>query len=135
MAAAAAAISLGISVELVVTAISALGIGIVGAVLTGQAMEKIKEWIRTRDISTDISEHVKKEKHKFNSKCKEECILQVARNLQVHSSWLADNGIPIIRGSEYCKHGCEIEVRMSIPLLQDKWKIGTAFHKGVCKAT
>ncbi len=134
MAAAAAAVTLGISVELVATAVSALGIGIVGAVFTGQAMEKIKEWIRTRDISTDISDHVMKEKHKFNSKCKEQCILQVARNLQVQSSWLADNGIPIIRGTQYCVHGCEIEVRMSIPLFKDQWKIGTAFHKGECKA-
>ena len=43
MATAAAAITLGISVELVTIAITALGIGIVGAVLSGKAMEQIKE--------------------------------------------------------------------------------------------
>ena len=134
MATAAAAVTLGISVELVVTAISALGIGIVGAVLTGKALEQIREWIRTRDISTDISDHVMNKKHDFNNRCKQDCILSVARDIKVHSSWLADNGIPIIRGSEYCRHGCEIEVRLSIPLFQKDWKIGTAFHKGSCKA-
>ena len=134
MATAAAAVTLGISVELVVTAISALGIGVVGAVLTGKAIEQIREWIRTREISTDISDHVMKKKHDFNDKCKQDCILSVARNLKVNSSWLADNGIPIIRGTGNCRHGCEIEVRMSIPLLQQTWKIGTAFHKGPCKA-
>ena len=134
MAAAAAAVTLGISVELVVTAISALGISVIGAVLTGQAIEKIKEWIRTREIDTYISDHVMTQKHKFNDKCGHDCIIEVARKLKVHSSWLADNGIPIIRGSEYCRHGCEIEVRLSIPLFQKDWKIGTAFHKGSCKA-
>ena len=97
-------------------------------------MEKIKEWIKTRDIDTSISSHVMKEKHKFNDKCREECILEVARTAKIHSSWFADNGIPIIRGTEYCKHGYEIEIRMSIPLFQKNWKIGTAFHKGNCKA-
>ena len=48
MAAEAAAITLGISVELVATAISALGISVIGAVLTGQVIDKIKEWIKTR---------------------------------------------------------------------------------------
>ena len=75
-----------------------------------------------------------KGKHKFNNNCKEQCILKVARNLQVHSSWLADNGIPIIRWSEYYMNGCEIEVKMSIPLFQKEWKIGNAFHKSECKA-
>ena len=134
MATAAAAVTLGISVELVVTAISALGIGVVGAVLTGKAIEQIREWIRTRDISTDISDHVMNKKHDFNDKCNQDCILSVARNIKVQSSWLADNGIPIIRGTGNCRHGCEIEVRMSIPLFQQNWKIGTAFHKGPCKA-
>ena len=134
MAAAAAAITLGISAELVVTAITALGIGIVGAVITGKALEQIKEWIKTRPISSEISDHVMKKKHDFNDKCNKDCILSVARNLQIYSSWLADNGIPIIRGTERCRHGCEIEVRMSIPLFQKEWKIGTAFHKGPCYA-
>ena len=134
MATAAAAITLGISVELVTIAITALGIGIVGAVLSGKAMEQIKEWIRTRDLSSEISDHVLNEKHDFNDKCGSDCILEVARKLKVYSSWLADNGIPIIRGTEYCRHGCEIEVRLSIPLRKDYWKIGTAFHKGSCNA-
>ena len=63
MATAAAAVTLGISVELVATAISALGIGIVGAVLTGKAIEQIKEWIKTRPISTEIKAHAKTKKH------------------------------------------------------------------------
>ena len=130
MATAAAAITLGISVELVTIAITALGIGIVGAVLSGKAMEQIKEWIRTRDLSSEISDHVLNEKHDFNDKCGRDCILEVARKLKVYSSWLADNGIP----TEYCSHGCEIEVRLSIPLGKDYWKIGTAFHKGACNA-
>ena len=54
------AVALGIRVELIVTAISTLGIGIVDAFLIGKAMEKIKEWIRIRDISTNISGHVMK---------------------------------------------------------------------------
>ena len=31
-------------------------------------------------------------------------------------------------------NGCEIEVKMSIPLFQKEWKIGNAFHKSECKA-
>lgn len=134
MATAAAAVTLGISVELVVTAVTALGIGVVGAVLTGKALEQIKEWIRTRGISSEISDHVLNKKHDFNNKCGASCILEVANKLQIHSSWLADNGIPIIRGTEHCRHGCELEVRLSIPLGKDFWKIGTAFHKGPCLA-
>ena len=79
MAAAAAAITLGISAELVVTAITALGIGIVGAVITGKALEQIKEWIKTRPISSEISDHVMKKKHDFNDKCNEDCILSVCK--------------------------------------------------------
>ena len=134
MEVAAAATAIGISVELVVTACTALGIGVVGAILTGQLIEKVREWIKSRGISSEISDHVLKEKHKFNDKCGVDCILQVANNVHSGSSWLADNGIPIIRGTGNCKHGCEIEVRLSIPLGQQEWKIGTAFHKGNCKA-
>ena len=47
----------------------------VGAVLSGQAIDKIKEWIRTRDPDTNISDHVMNKKHKFNNECKEECII------------------------------------------------------------
>ena len=134
MATAAAAVTLGISVELVATAISALGIGIVGAVLTGKAIEQIKEWIKTRPISTEIKANAKTKKHDFNDKCGNECILSVARNLKIYSSWFADKGIPYIRGTGNCKHGCELEVRMSIPPFQQEWKIQTAFHKGICNA-
>ncbi len=59
---------------------------------------------------------------------------KLAYDIKSASSWLADNGIPIIRGTGYCRHGCEIEVRLSIPLGHDQWKIGTAFHTGDCKA-
>ena len=134
MATAAAATTLGISVTLVATAVKALGIAVVGAVFTGTVLNKIKEWIKTRDIDTNLDDHVMKKKHDFNNKCGAQCIISVAKNLKVRSSWLADNGIPIIRGTQYCQHGCEIEVRMSIPLGKTNWEIGTAFHKGPCKA-
>ena len=133
MATAAAAATLGISVELVLTACTALGIGVVGAVFTGQLMERIKEWIKTREIGR-IDSHAKTKKHKFNDKCGDDCIMEVAKILQVRSSWLADNGVPIIRGSGFCKHGCEIEERLSIPPLEQEWVIKTCFHKGDCKA-
>ena len=132
--AAAAAATIGISVELVVTACTALGVGVLGAVFTGKLIERVRDWIKSRGISSEISDHVMKEKHKFNNKCGRDCILQVANDVQSGSSWLADNGIPIIRGTGYCRHGCEIEVRLSIPLGQQEWKIGTAFHKGNCNA-
>ena len=134
MATAAAAITLGISVELVATAVAALGIGIVGAVFTGKAIEQIREWIRTRSIDTGIGEHVMTKKHKFNDKCCQQCILEVANSLKIRSSWLAENCIPVIRGTSYCRHGCEIEVRMSIPPGKQNWIIKTAFHTGDCKA-
>ena len=134
MATAAAAVTLGISVELVATAVTALGIGAIGAVFTGKLIEQIREWIRTRDISTEISDHVMKGKHNFNDKCGRDCIIAVANSLRIQSSWLADNGIPVIRGTGNCRHGCTIEVRMSIPPFHQDWKIGTAFHKGPCYA-
>ena len=71
-------------------------------------------------------------KHKFNDKCGADCIFQVANDVRFESLWLADNGIPIIRGTRNCRYGCEIEVRLSIPLGQQEWKIGTSFHKGNC---
>ena len=119
---------------MVVTACTALGIGVVGAIFTWKLIEQVKERIKTRVIITELSDHVMKEKHKFNDKCWRDCIFQVANNVHSGSSWFADNGISIIRGTGYCKHGCEIEVRMSIPLGHQEWKIGTAFHKGNCNA-
>ena len=132
--AAAAAATIGISVELVVTASKALGVGVVGAIFTGKLIEQVRDWIKSRGVSSEISDHVMKKKHKFNDKCGADCILKVAYDIKSGSSWLADNGIPIIRGTGYCRHGCEIEVRLSIPLGHDQWKIGTAFHTGDCKA-
>ena len=132
--AAAAAAAIGISAELLLTACTALGVGVVGAIFTGQLIQKVKDWIKSRGISSQISDHVMTKKHKFNDKCGAECIFQVANNVCSASSWLADNGIPIIRGTGYCRHGCEIEVRLSIPIGQQEWKIGTAFHKGNCNA-
>ena len=60
MATAAAATTLGISATLVATAVKALGIAVVGAVFTGTVMNKIKEWIKTRDIDTNLDAHVMK---------------------------------------------------------------------------
>lgn len=134
MEVAAAAATIGISAKLVGAACTALGIGVVSAILTGQLIEKVRDWIKSRGISSELSDHVMKEKHKFNDKCGADCIFQVANNVHSGSSWLADNGIPIIRGTGYCRHGCEIEVRLSIPIGQEEWKIGTAFHKGNCNA-
>ena len=129
----AAGITIGITADLVIKALISIGIGVATGYLLHETTEKIKEWIKTREIDTNISDHVLTKKHKFNNKCHVECILQVARNVNIYNSWFSD-AIPIIRGTGYCKHGCEIEIRMSIPFSQQKWKIGTAFHKGICKA-
>ena len=96
--------------------------------------ETNKNWIKTSDISSELSDHVMNKKLDFNDKCGSDYILEVARKLKVYSSLLTDNGIPIIRGTEYYRHRCEMEVRLSIPLGKDYWKIGTAFHKGFRKA-
>ena len=103
--AAAAAATIGISVELVVTACTALGVGVVGAIFTGKLIEQVRDWIKSRGVSSEISDHVMKKKHKFNDKCGADCILKVAYDIKSGSSWLADNGIPIIRGTGYCRHG------------------------------
>jgi hypothetical protein len=41
--AAAAAATIGISVELVVTACTALGVGVVGAIFTGKLIEQVRD--------------------------------------------------------------------------------------------
>ena len=63
--AAAAAATIGISVELVVTACTALGVGVVGAIFTGKLIEQVRDWIKSRGVSSEISDHVMKKKHKF----------------------------------------------------------------------
>ena len=73
-------------------------------------------------------------KHDFNDKCNKECILDFSRQLRIISWWLADNVIPMIRGTGNCRYGFVIKARMSIPLWQQSWKIGSAFHKWSCKA-
>ena len=133
MATAAAAVTLGISVELVVTAISALGIGIVGAVLTGKALEQIREWIRTRDISTDISDHVMNKKHDFNDRCKQDCILSVARNIKVHSSWLADNGIPILEELDIVEMDVKLRLECQFHFFNKIGKLEQLFIKDLVK--
>ena len=131
---AGAALELGINEALVRAAISDLGISCARHSLTEEEYKKIIEWIRTRGISTTLDEHVMKEKHGWTEKCREDCILQVACNLQIHSAWFVEEKIPIIRGTGNCRHGCLIEVRMKIPINQKMWSIGTAFHKGPCLA-
>ena len=134
LAIAGAALTLGISEELVSRAILSLGIGNIGPVLTEKEIEQIKEWVQTRPIDSSLSYHVLKDKHGFNNKCGPDCILQVANNLRIKNAWIVDNRIPVIRGTGNCRHGCTIEVRMSIPPKQETWNIGTAFHTEPCKA-
>ena len=116
-------------------------IGLTGASLIGKLKEalenhkaKIRERIQNAQISSSIDYHVMTTKHKFNNKCAIPCILQVANNLKVKKSWETNNGVPCIRGTGICSHGCEIEIRMSIPPKKQMWEIGTAFHKDICKA-
>ena len=58
--AAAAAATIGINVELVVTACTALGVGVVGAIFTGKLIEQVRDWIKSRGVSSEISDHVMK---------------------------------------------------------------------------
>ena len=65
---------------------------------------------------------------------KRPCIELVGDSVEILEQYIEENGIPIKKGVGYCRHGCEIEVRMSIPPGKDKWEIGTSFHKGPCLA-
>ena len=125
------AIALGISQDLINEAIISLGFPR-HKILSEEEMKKIKEWVKALAIDTTLDEHVMKEKHGFNRKCGGDCILQVANNLKVYNAWIVENGIPVVRGTGNCRHACLIEVRMSIPIGQKIWSIGTAFHKGPC---
>ena len=125
-----AAITLGISQDLITKAISSLGLK--RKTLSEDEIEKIKDWVKALPIDTELDEHVMKEKHLFNEKCGKDCILQVANNLKIYATWFAEGGIPIVRGTGNCMHDCLIEVRMSIPLNHTSWSIGTAFHKNPC---
>ena len=126
---AAIAGAIGISEYLVNLALAALGIA-----ATLKAVEAVKEWIQNREIDTTLDYHTLTKKHKFNEKCGVECILDVARRLKVYESFYADNKIPYVKGTEKCKHGCLIEVRLSIPPGKNKWEIGTCMHRTPCLA-
>lgn len=125
------AATIGVSEYLVAAALAALGIA-----ATKHAIEIVKEWIQNREIDTTLDYHTLTKKHNFNSKCGEDCILQVANNLKVTKSYYVKNKIPYVVGDGKCKHGCTIEVRLSIPPGKTKWEIGTCMHKpqGVCLA-
>ena len=132
---AGAELTLGINEVLARTDISGLGISNKKDLsLTEEEIERIKERIKTRTIDTSISGHVMKKKHGWTNKCRQDCILQVANNIKVNKAWFTKGGIPIIRGNGNCRHGCLIEVRMSIPPNQINWSIGTSFHKDICTA-
>lgn len=134
-----------IGVEFALSVLASIGIGgligLAGAALVGKIGEelekhksRVKERIQNSQISSYIDSHVMTKKHKFNNSCNEQCILQVANNLKSKKSWETKTGVPCIEGTGNCSHGCEIEVRMSIPPLKQMWEIGTAFHKGICYA-
>ena len=79
-----AAITLGISKDLINSAISSLGLA-KSKTLSEEEIEKIKEWVIALPIDTTLDEHVMREKHGFNKICGGDCILQVANNLRVYS--------------------------------------------------
>ena len=130
----AAALRLGINEVLVRKYILECGIRNPDSILSEEEIERIRDWVKTRAIDTAISIHVLKEKHGWTEKCGADCILYVANNLKIYKEWFAEGGIPVVRGTGNCRHGCLIEVRMSIPPNQINWSIGTAFHIGDCKA-
>ena len=62
-----AAITLGISQDLITKAISSLGLK--RKTLSEDEIEKIKDWVKALPIDTELDERVMKEKHLFNEKC------------------------------------------------------------------
>ena len=71
-----------------------------------------------------------KKEHDFNEECGEECILYVTGKIKtkLKVDLIKDEiKVPNLTSSDYCKHGCTIEVRLG---LSDKkeWKINTAYH-------
>ena len=75
MATAAAAVTLGISVELVATAVTALGIGVIGAAFTGKLIEQIRPiinpnygFVRQLEIFEELLKKNKYDIHSINFK-------------------------------------------------------------------
>ena len=134
----------GLGAAFVEGVLAVLGITLVVGVATDpkvkesakDAAAKVTQWLSSRreiDASS-VDSHVMNKKHKFNDKCGAKCILAVAVSMVGSKSWTAEGSIPVVRGSGTCGHGCEIEVRISLPTRATKWQVGTAFHTGECKA-
>ena len=130
-----------IGIDLALNALAGLGIALIGGLIFGnikEAIEKheneVREYIQDLDISSNISDHVLHDKHDFSDECGESCIMYVAYTVKNSISWYNNGYVPYIRGSDNCRHGCDIEVRMSVPKGKKEWVIGTAFHKGPCLA-
>ena len=128
-----------VSVDIVLKALGGLVLYAFGRLFIGKLkeaiekhIEKIKEHIQELDIDGYIQDHVMTKKHEFNDECGEDCILYVAFRVKNKINWVNNGSVPYIRGSDYCRHGCDIEVRMSLPPGKHEWKIGTAFHKYTC---
>ena len=125
---AAIAPAIGVAEYLVTAALAALGVA--------ASVKAVKEWIQNREIDTALDYHALTKKHNFNEKCGEDCIKEVAKKIKVTKSYYVEKKIPYVVGEAKCKHGCTIEVRLSIPPGKTKWEIGTCMHKpkGVCLA-
>ena len=93
---------------------------------------EVEDLLKSCNISSLLDYHV--QRHFKNPKCGDDCVLEVAGKLKIEKQYIEENGVPVKKGVGYCRHGCEIEVRMSIPPGKDKWEIGTSFHKGPCLA-
>ena len=96
------------------------------------SFSEVEDLLKSCNISTLLDYHVLR--HIKNQKCGEDCIYEVADKLKINEQYFAENDIPYIKGEGNCRHGCLIEVRMSIPPGEEKWEIGTAFHRGPCYA-
>jgi hypothetical protein len=100
------------------------------SLLTMYSLNEIEDLLKSCNISRLLDYHVLR--HFKNNKCGEDCVIEVAEKIKIKEQYFAENDIPYIKGEGNCKHGCLIEVRMSIPPGKDEWEIGTSFHKGPC---
>ena len=103
------------------------------ALFAKYSFSEIDDLLENCSVSTHLDSHVLRH-FEDNSDCGQECILKVAEELKISKKWKEDNDVPVVRGEGRCRHGCLIEVRMSIPPGEEEWKVGTAFHKGACFA-
>ena len=108
------------------------------ALLGKYTFNVISESIRNLRINSNLKYHVLTEKHRFTPNCKNECILEIAEKLKAtHSIYKQKHKgieIPVIEGTDRCKHSCLIEVHLSIPPQREEWEVQTSYHLEPCKA-